>query len=184
MVHDAPLIKEERLSPDNFRFVEFFAGTGNLTAAVAKAGVPTDPPDDLLTGGLDFGKTEDIEQMKAYLAGLSSSGVKLMVHLAPPCATFSRARDRSWKTRLRSTLRPQGLLGKGSQCKEANVVARNALNLLEYAVTELGAAASMENPRSSYLWSFLDFDPEIPFADFVFSPCRFGATYMSSHRLR
>ena len=172
------------MSPQNFRFVEFFAGTGNLTEAVAKAGVPTDPPNDVTTGGLDFRKLEDVEKMKTYLAGLTANGIKLMVHLAPPCATFSRARDRSWKTRLRSTLRPQGLLGKGAQCREANIVARNALNLLEYAVVELGAAASLENPRSSYLWSYLEFDPEAAYDDYVFSPCMFGASYMKPTRVR
>ena len=173
-----------RLCPENFRFIEFFAGSGHLTQAVAKAGVPTDPPNDLATGGMDFENLDDFERMKKYLAELSASGVRLMLHFAPPCATFSRARDRSWKTRLRSTQRPQGLLGRAAQCRSANVVARRTLDLLEYAVEELGAAASMENPRSSYMWSFLEFNDGLAYDDFVFSPCRFGASYMKPTRVR
>ena len=146
--------------------------------------MPTDPPNDVATGGLDFECLEDVEKMKAYLGELSASGVRLLLHFAPPCATFSRARDRSWKTRLRSTQRPQGLLGRGAQCRVANTIARRTLDLLEYAVEELGAAASMENPRSSYLWSYLDFRDDLVFEDFVFSPCRFGASYMKPTRLR
>ena len=166
------------------RFLEFFAGEGGLTAAVVKAGVPADPANDHFTGGVDFTDANEVNTVKDYIKGLHASGVQVMLHVAPPCATFSRARDRSWKTRLRSTARPQGLLGKGWQCRQANLIARNTLDLVEFAVAECGAVASFENPRSSYMWAFLDFDHTLDFNDVVFSPCMFGAGYRKPTRLR
>ena len=174
----------KRMDANGYRFLEFFAGSGVLTQAVERAGVPVDPPDELADGGTNFGNDWEVEVVKNYLAELASSGVILMLHVAPPCATFSRARDRSWKTRLRSTARPQGLRGLGWWCREANRVARNTLNLVEYCVKSLGAMASMDNPSTSYLWSFLEFDEEVEFNDVVFSPCRFGAEYRKPTRLR
>ena len=35
---------------------------------------------------------------------------------------------------------------------------------------ELDAKVSMENPETSYLWTFLDFDPDLEHSDVVFSP--------------
>ena len=165
-------------------FVEFFAGCAVLTDHVAKLGVPTETPEDLELGGADFSKTDDIEYLKTKLAEHRHAGKHLVVHFAPPCATFSRARDRSHRTRLRSRQRPQGLLGKGLACREANIIARNTLNLAEWCAKELHAAVSIENPRSSYLWSFLEFDPELPFVDVDFCPCMFGADYYKPTKLR
>ena len=166
------------------RFLEFFAGEGGLTRAVKAAGVEADDPEDLANGGLDFGKDVDLEGLKNYLHELHSNGVKLHLHFAPPCSTFSRARDRSWRTRLRSSERPQGLKGKGAQCRQANLIARNTLDVLEWAVRDLHAVASMENPESSYLWPFLDFDTDLTFSDVVFSPCMFGSDVRKPTRLR
>ena len=81
-------------------FAEFFAGGGELTRAVRTQGVPTMPPDDLATGGVDF---DDVDQVAALRKELRAAAASqhLVVHLAPQCATFSRARDRAARTRLR-----------------------------------------------------------------------------------
>ena len=166
------------------RFIEFFAGDGGLTQAVKAAGVPVDEPQDLATGGVDFSKEDELNGVRNYLHELHVNGTKLILHFAPPCATFSRARDRSWRTRLRSTARPQGLPGCGAACRTANLVARNTLDLIEWSVKTLKATVSMENPESSYMWPFLDFDPDLPFDDVVFSPCMFGSNIRKPTRVR
>ena len=98
----------EEKTLDHALFCEFFAGRGVLTKRVQEAGVPVSRPEDLSLGGLDFTEEDTVDKVKKMLADQAASGAKLLVHFAPPCSTFSRARDRSWKTRLRSTARPQG----------------------------------------------------------------------------
>ena len=70
------------------------------------------------------------------------------------------------------------------QCKKANIIARHALDVVEFAVSECGAAASFENPQGTYIWAFLDLDPALSFTDVTFSPCLFGASYRKPTRLR
>ena len=165
-------------------FMEFFAGEGVLTAAVAAEGVPCVDPQDVASGGADFGDVDQVDRVKKYLHQLTVEGKRLILHFAPPCSTFSRARDRSWKTRLRSTTRPQGLTGMGWKCKVANLVARHTLELVEWAVVHLHAFVTMENPESSYMWNFLTFDESLDYSDVVFSPCLFGADFAKPTRLR
>ena len=165
-------------------FIEFFAGEAGLSAAVAARGITCDVPQDVNTGGADFGDVNDVLAVKAWLQEWKSNGFKLLLHFAPPCATFSRARDRSHKTRLRSTQRPQGLLGRGLACRTANRIARHTLDVIEWAVDELDAKVSMENPESSYIWLFLDFRTDLWFEDVVFSPCMFGADVYKPTKVR
>ena len=80
-----------RISAANGVVVEFFAGEGDLSAAVLKMGIRTDP-DDLSSGGIDFCVDTALEDAKAKLRQLTARGEKLMVHLAPPCATFFASR--------------------------------------------------------------------------------------------
>ena len=165
-------------------FCEFFAGGGVLTEAVSGAGVPVAPPDEVTDGGTDFTDDSAMEKLRGWFSGLAADGKKVVVHLAPPCSTFSRARDRSWKTRLRSSQRPQGLISRSAQCREANVIATRTRDLAEWLVSELGFAVTLENPRNSYLWLFLDFDEKLAFTDVVFSPCLYGASYQKPTRVR
>ena len=165
-------------------FCEFFAGNGVLTNGVKKEGVPTAVPEDLVMGGLDFLDYDTVGLVKERLANRAADGTKLMVHFAPPCSTFSRARDRSWKTRLRSTARPQGLLGRGAQTREANLIATRTKELIEYCVADLKCAVSLENPQSSYLWAFLDFGSIPEYQDAVFSPCMLGGQFRKPTRVR
>ena len=168
----------------NVVFMEFFAGEAGLTHAVRQAGVNAEVPQDLAADGVDFSKEIELECVKNHLHELHASGYRLHLHFAPPCSTFSRARDRSWRTRLRSTERPQGLAGRGGQCRVANLVARNTLDLLEWSVRELGAVASLENPEASYLWLYLDFSADLVFQDATFSPCMFGADVRKPTKVR
>ena len=169
---------------DHCLFCEFFAGSAVLSAAVSAAGVPVRPADDVATGGSDLRWKASVDELKAELAERSASGTRLMIHVAPPCSTFSRARDRGSRTRLRSLDFPQGFPDRQHAVEEANVIARHALDLVEYVVRDLGGAASLEHPRSSYLWHFLDFDPALHFEDVTFTACMFGASFMKPTMLR
>ena len=165
-------------------FIEFFAGSAGLSAAVAAKGLRCGEPQDVDYGGADFSELNDVQAVKAWLHELRANGLSLLLHFAPPCSTFSRARDRSWRTRLRSSARPQGLFGKGAACKKANLIARNTLDLIEWAVDELYAKVTLENPETSYLWSYLDFREDLWYEDVVFSPCMFGGETFKPTKVR
>ena len=89
-------------------FFESFAGDGHLSIAMREMGFEV-CADDLLFGGTDFLDDGAVEEAKSRIQIAAAEGKPVAVHLAPPCATFSRARDRSKRTRLRSTARPRGL---------------------------------------------------------------------------
>ena len=94
---EQPKSEVPALTEKGVLFVEFFAGSANLTEAVANLGVDVASPNDLSLGGADFRKSYEVEGLKQQLAELHQAGRQLMIHLAPPCSTFSRARDRSRK---------------------------------------------------------------------------------------
>ena len=167
-------------------FLEFFAGTGVLTEAVRRVGVACGDPNDVATGGTDFRVHSQVENLKEELTKLAGQTRHLFVHLAPPCATFSRARDRSIRTRLRNKWYPEGLPGKETQTREANGIARRAYKLACWAADELGAKVTLENPRKSYLWQFVSkFDSaDTVYSDLHFSPCLHGASYQKPTTLR
>ena len=135
------------LPHSDYRFCELFAGEANLTAAVEAAGVPVRAPDDAATGGANFVHRADVDAVRTELLSLMSSGVKLMVHFAPPCSTFSRARDRSSATRLRSREFPQGLARLASKTHEANLIARHCLDLAE-DLARAGPPSPSKTPRA------------------------------------
>ena len=183
---DAPEIDEEiaPLSEARYLFCEFFSGQGTLTSAMVAAGVPARSPDDLAAGGVDFEDRRAVDALGRELGELVASGVLLMVHFAPPCSTFSRARCRGSKTRLRSDERPQGLPRLMAATRSANLIACNTLYLAEWLAKELHVAVSMGNPAKSFIWEFLHFDPELAPSDVVYSCCMFGAPYQKHTRLR
>ena len=74
------------------KFIELFASSGNLTKAMRRSGIPCRDADELEDGGTDFFlSTKAVERLKKELTDLAGQGWKLVVHLAPPCASFSRA---------------------------------------------------------------------------------------------
>ena len=44
--------------------MEFFAGSGHLTTAVKRLGIPSALPDDLASGGTDFLDNEAVDKLK------------------------------------------------------------------------------------------------------------------------
>ena len=167
-------------------FCEVFSGKGVLTDAIKKLGIKAEVPNDFQHGGTDFRVSKQVEDLKDRLSVLAAQTHHLVLHLAPPCATFSRARDRSVKTRLRSCWYPEGLPQCRSRTREANLIAKRAYELAGWAADELGAFVSLENPRRSYLWQYLEAFPaaDSEWTDVHFSPCLHGAAYQKPTTLR
>jgi hypothetical protein len=107
-------------------FAEFFAGGAKLTDSLRKAGVRCRAPDDLEAGGTDFADSSQVRKLREELRALRTSDLRIMLHFAPPCSTYSRARDRSDATRLRSTEYPGGL-PELSLSQQADVDAANRI---------------------------------------------------------
>ena len=70
-------------------FFEFFAGNAELSIAVKKMGIRI-VADDLLYGGTDFLDAAAVEAAKERIRISAAEGRQVALHLAPPCATFSR----------------------------------------------------------------------------------------------
>jgi len=100
-----------------------------LTHAASAIGVATQTPQDLASRGWDFRREEDIEATKAWLEHLAGKHGHLVIHLAPPCSTFSRAWNRSARTRLRTAAQPQGLEPLSAKVLDANVIAKASAEL-------------------------------------------------------
>ena len=92
------------------------------------AGIECRHPDDGADGGTDFYLPEDVSSLKDELRGYSEQGYRLYLHFAIICATFTRARDRSAATRLRSMNNPEGIPPRSSDVEYANTVAKRALD--------------------------------------------------------
>ena len=128
-------------------FLELFAGSGGLTKAVKAAGLRTLTADEASTGGTNFLNAADVERLNDALRRRvriskrrgrvphlrKSRNWQLVVHLAPPCSTFSRARDRSHRTRVRSMRQPSGIRPVSRNIIQANTVARRAAEFAVWA---------------------------------------------------
>ena len=86
--------------------VEVFAGTAVLTKAMTDRGLHSEQPQDANTGGFDFRDPKQVEAAMTWLTELASTRGPLAIHLAPLCSTFSRARNRAARTRVRSSSSP------------------------------------------------------------------------------
>jgi hypothetical protein len=165
-------------------FAEFFAGQGDLTRTMRDRGIWCRAADDAATGGIDFGVKEDLDKLKEELRGMRTEGLSLALHLAPPWSTFSRARDRSSTTRLRSSNHPDGRpdvdADQRRRVTTANQVALNSFDLAVWAGRDLSAVVTLENPSSSYIWAFFARARprfKIRWEDLKLSQCLFGAPW-------
>ena len=148
-------------------FLEIFSGSGNLSASVKDCGIAVYAVDNkthrhgqVAIHALDLTKQSDI----AVLLDLTCYANIASAHLAPPCGTSSRARERPLPQSLmhikaeplRSTERPLGLEGL-SGLDAIRVGAANKLYALTVVVFLIlhvrGAAVSVENPSNSHFWA-------------------------------
>ena len=158
-------------------FLELFAGSGGLSAKVAKV-ASTLPPQDILSDGVDFSDRVAVEAWCDSLAA-QLKDKSVVFHVAPPCASFSRARDRSHRTRLRCSAFPGGWYDDPVTIY-GNRVAQNTAFVVNTLIDRYGAAGSWEQPLGSYMMPFLHSINALerdPSSTVVLHQCRFGRPY-------
>ena len=163
-----------------FVFLELFAGTGHLTDHVTKIVETLPPQDHHSLGGVDFLDDEAVQGLWTSWQSLHDSGARLLFHVAPPCSTFSRARDRNARTKLRSSAYPGGLYPSDQATKEGNHIALNTARSVNFLVNRLGASGTWEQPVGSYMFPFLDSIDALevePSDQVMLHQCKFGRPY-------
>ena len=129
-------------------FCELFAGSARLSAAVGRARLSWVEPWEITQGPrYDLGDLSNLGRLFVDLARC----IYWLVHLAPPCSAWSRARV----PRLRSAAEPWGLSGLSAAERE---LADDGTYLMMIAVEVMLECVrrevpfSMENPASSMCW--------------------------------
>ena len=151
-------------------FLEIFAGSGNLSTAVKDINLSVYAIDNKAKGHsqvsihvLDLTKQSDV----AVLLDLTCHANIASAHLAPPCGTASKARERPLPESLahikadplRSQQQPLGLEGL-TGLDATRVAAANSLYALTIVVFLIlyvrGSTFSVENPANSYFWAAVE----------------------------
>ena len=107
------------------------------------------------------------------------TGKLVVFHVAPPCASFSRARDRNKRTRLRCSAFPGGWYSDPVTLY-GNAIAKNTAMAVDFLISRFDAAGSWEQPLGSYMMPFLDSIDALaqpPTSTVVLHQCRFGRPY-------
>ena len=155
--------------PDHF-VLELFAGSAGLSSAFIEMGVPAIGVDGERNRFRMKAPVVQLDVTKAehrkFLLELIVTRRPGHVHMAPPCGTSSRARDKQVPKRLRaqgapnppplrSEEHPNGLPSLTGLNKE-KVVMANILYLFCTQVANLcidtGVGFTIENPTNSYMW--------------------------------
>ena len=152
-------------------FLEIFSGTGRLTDAVAKCGVPVLEPLDYINGPhCDLRRRKTQELVLSWI----DRGVIGFVHLGTPCTIWSRARHNvkdSPATRLKEET------GIELALFTCEVIRRCNSHGIPYA---------LENPRCSKLFMFEPLVMSIcqgPNQAVDFEMCQFGEPYQKRARI-
>ena len=118
---------------------ELFSGTGNLTRALERAGVPCLVPLDVCRA-----PHHDLTHpaVQRVILDVLVSGLVWYIHMGTPCVIWSRARHNIQNHRK-------------ARARERIGVQLAALSArIAWLCLDLGIGFSIENPRSSLLWSF------------------------------
>ena len=179
----SPPSKQSKTSPSSSPkvvFLELFAGTGGLSTAVAKV-IPTLPPQDLQTlGGVDFADGPAVQAWCETLRAALAEFDHVIFHVAPPCSTFSRARDRSHRTRLRSSALPSGWYPHDANTIYGNAIAKNTAYFVDFILANFSSTGTWEQPLGSYMFPYLDFANALqatPTDTVLLHQCRFGRPF-------
>ena len=161
-------------------FWEIFAGCAVLTSAFLEAGWTCAPPLDILDDEA-FDLLNPL--FVAIVLGLLLEGRCAMLHLGPPCSSFSMAVNRFIKHRMRTAALPGGLPNLNSRQQE-KVRLGNALatvtTYLAMAQVRMKRQWSIEQPGSSIMWlfePFLAFIREHCLLKVTVDVCAFGAPW-------
>ena len=159
---------------DQAIFVEIFAGCARLSRCAQQQGfsvIPVDGPRNTHKPECKI-LTMDLTDQHAQDSLMDTlNAVKPQcIHVALPCGTGSRAREKPISQRLKAQGAPQprplrdaasplGMPGlsrhEQSKVTSANILAQFVVQLLKLAM-QLSAIFSIENPRNSWMWLVLD----------------------------
>ena len=81
-------------------FLELFAGKGRLSYAVRAVGGTALPPEDYMTGGFDFRKAKDVENLKEWFTGQVADAVKKFLEKVKMSCVATVWKGVTWKERL------------------------------------------------------------------------------------
>ena len=158
----------------------FFAGTAGLTSAFAAAGWVCAPPVDIM----DVPEFDMLNAMfVGIVIGLVLEGRFALIHLGPPCSSFSMACNRAWSSMMRNRQYPEGLPGMEGTKLEKILLG----NALADVAVQVGLAQirgkgqwCWEQPGTSLMWLYKavkDFMAEHAVAIVTFDACGFGAPW-------
>lgn len=138
-------------------FVEFFAGDGNVTAAVRANGKVSASYDLRYGTGMDFTTEQGFANAIVLVLQLKAGGASI---LGPPCSSFVWMNS---GTSRRSKVMPLGDQSQRSVRKANGIASR--LALLVTVLHAAGAAFVMEQPQSS----LLEYHPRVQQVAFMLS---------------
>ena len=161
-------------------FWEIFSGTAGLSKAFAEAGWSCAPPLDIM-----FDQSYNLMDpaFVCIVMGLVLEKRFRLVHLGPPCSSFSMAVNRFPAHAMRSRDCPDGFANltavQSDKVALGNSLAKVAI-FIASAQLQVGMHFCLEQPESSLMWMFT------PMADFIaarnlfiftFHACAFGAPW-------
>ena len=150
-------------------FWELFAGVAVLTTAFAREGWATGPPVDVITSPI----TDLLNPAFVMLVlGLILEGHITVLHLGPPCSSFSMAVNRFLSQRIRSRENPEGLGGLRPDQQEKVIVGNHLAEIsitLARAQMRVRRFFQLEQPASSLMLQLPSFrkllaDPSVHLA--------------------
>ena len=161
-------------------FWEIFSGVGILTQKMREEGWHCAPPLDVLEDE-SFNLLNPL--FVAIVLGLVLEGRFALIHLGPPCSSFSMAVNRFWSHAMRSVDWPLGFPGlslhKQKKVDLGNSLAAVALRLMQ-AQDKVGHAWQLEQPSTSlmvYLPDFAAFLGRTGVFHAIAWVCAFGAPW-------
>ena len=135
-------------------FWEIFAGAAGLTSAFANAGWPIAPPIDIFFCA-EFGLLNPLF-LGVCLGIIFGRRIRLL-HVGPPCSSFSMACNGCMSTRMRSAKFPGGLPELSDVRRDrvtlGNALAEVAVKLCQ-AQSLAGGLWTWEQPWSSLMWIY------------------------------
>lgn len=158
-------------NPQGRYFLEIFSGTGHLTDAVAKCGLPILEPLDYINGPhCDLRRRRTQELVLSWI----DRGIIGFVHLGTPCTIWSRARH---NVKDSASTRHKEEVGIELALFSSEVIRRCIAHGVPYV---------LENPRSSKLFMFEPLVTSIcqgPNRAVDFEMCQFGEPYQKRTRV-
>ena len=131
--------RHQRYTSDKLGFLELFAGTGNLSKAMQKAGLRVFPSFEI---SRDFMYDLLNPGAQHFVFSMLASGLVWYIHLGTPCTAWSRARHNIQNFRKARRKEHQAVATALFTCR----VIQECL--------KRGISFSLENPFSSRLWQF------------------------------